>query len=143
MDKQFQVSDSVLLQFKIFDLGYKPPKEYSSKLGPTSTPVRIVRKIFPLEYKVALPAASKIHDVVSSIIHLKKYGNDTGDDYKLYEQYSSKNENPNSIFFVTRSSYEILISIYLILLRTNSSSKHAPSSVKKHPTTPNNQSTPI
>ena len=51
---------------------------HSNKLGPTSTTVRIVRKISPLTYKVAFPAGSKIHDVVS-IIHLKKYGSDTGD----------------------------------------------------------------
>jgi len=77
-DKQFEVGDLVLLKFKRFGLGYKPPKAHGNKLGPTSTPVRIIRKISPLAYKVALPAGSKIHDVVS-IIHLKKYGNDTGD----------------------------------------------------------------
>ena len=77
-DKQFAVGDLVLLKFKRFSLGYKPPKAHSNKLGPTSTPVRIIRKISPLAYKVALPAGSKIHDVIS-IIHLKKYRNDTGD----------------------------------------------------------------
>ena len=77
-NKQFAVGDLVLLKFKRFGLGYKPPDAHSNKLGPTSTPVRIVRKISPLAYKVALPAGSKIHDVVS-IIHLKKYGNDIGD----------------------------------------------------------------
>ena len=72
------MGDLVLLKFKRFSLGYKPPKAHSNKLGPTSTPVRIIRKISPLAYKVALPAGSKIHDVIS-IIHLKKYRNDTGD----------------------------------------------------------------
>ena len=77
-DKQFEVGDLVLLKFKRFGLGYKSPKIHSNKLGPTCTPVRIVRKISSLTYKVTLSAGSKIHDVVS-IIHLKKYGNDSDD----------------------------------------------------------------
>ena len=57
-DKQF-AGNLVVLKFKRFGLGNKPPKTDGNKLGPTSTPVRIIRKISPLVYMVALPAESK------------------------------------------------------------------------------------
>jgi hypothetical protein len=78
-NKEFQEGDLVLLKFNRFGLGYKPPKEHRNKLGPNSTPLRIVKKLSPLAYKVALPPNSKMHDVVS-IIHLKRFhGKDTGE----------------------------------------------------------------
>ena len=44
-----------------------------------STPLRIIKKISSLAYKLALPPNSKMHDVVS-IMHLKRFnGNDTGE----------------------------------------------------------------
>ena len=77
-DKQFKTGDLVLLKFQRFGLGYKPSKKHSHKFGPLSTPVRIIKKISRAAYKVTLPAGSRIHDVIS-ILHLQKYGNDTGE----------------------------------------------------------------
>jgi len=76
-DKQFEEGDLVLLKFQRFGLGYKPPKKHAHKFGPLATLVRIIKKISPLAYKVALPAGSRIHDVIS-ILHLQKYGKDSG-----------------------------------------------------------------
>ena len=77
--REFEVGDLVLLKFnrKPGQPGYLPPKEHRTKLGPTSTPLRIVKKLSPLTYKLALPAGSQMHDVVS-VVHLQKYGKDDG-----------------------------------------------------------------
>jgi hypothetical protein len=78
-DREFEDGELVILKFNKKNAGYKPQsKEHRSKLGPTGTPVRIVRKLSPITYKIALPAGSRIHDVVS-IAHLRKYGKDIGD----------------------------------------------------------------
>ena len=60
---------------------YFPSKEHRTKIGPTSTPLRIVKKLSPLTsgyLKLALLAGSQMHDVVSVIIHLQRYGKDDG-----------------------------------------------------------------
>jgi len=77
--REFQVGDLVLLKFnrKPGHPGYLPPKEHRTKIGPTSTPLRIVKKLCPLTYKLALPAGSQMHDVVS-VVQLQRYGKDDG-----------------------------------------------------------------
>ena len=77
-DREFEEGELAVLKFSRKTLGYKPPKEHSSKLGPLGTPVRIIKKFSAITYKIALPAGSNIHDVVS-IAHLRKFGKDTGD----------------------------------------------------------------
>jgi len=59
---------------------YRPPKEHRHKLSLTSTAVRIIEKLSPLSYRVALPAHSRIHDVLS-IVHLKRF-NGVSDDVR-------------------------------------------------------------
>jgi len=77
--KRFEVGDLVVLKYKRFGPGYKPPKEHQTKIGPIGTPLRIVERISPNSYRLDLPAGSQIHDVVS-VVHLKKYnGEDTAD----------------------------------------------------------------
>jgi hypothetical protein len=71
-DKEFEVGDLVVLKFNRFGPGYKAPKPHDHKLAPVGTPLRIVEKISPLSYRVALPSHSRIHDVIS-IVHLRKY----------------------------------------------------------------------
>jgi RNase H-like domain found in reverse transcriptase/Reverse transcriptase (RNA-dependent DNA polymerase)/Integrase zinc binding domain/Chromo (CHRromatin Organisation MOdifier) domain len=77
--REFEVGDLVLLKFnrKPGHPGYLPPKEHRTKIGPTSTPLRVIKKLSPLTYKLALPAGSQMHDVVSAV-HLQKYGKDDG-----------------------------------------------------------------
>jgi hypothetical protein len=77
--KEYNVSDLVLIKYSKMK-GYKPPKEHGHKLGPLSTPVRVVEKLSPLSYRVDLPAGSKIHDVLS-IIHLRRF-HGKGDDVR-------------------------------------------------------------
>ena len=75
--KTFEVGDLVVLKYKRFGPGYKPPKEHQSKIGPTGTPLRILERISPNSYRLDLPTGSQIHDVVS-VVHLRKYnGKDT------------------------------------------------------------------
>lgn len=71
-DRQFEVGDLVILKFNRFGPGYKPTKPHDHKLAPLGTPLRIIEKLSPLSYRLALPAGSRIHDVVS-IVHLRKY----------------------------------------------------------------------
>jgi transposase InsO family protein len=75
--KDFKEGELAVLKFSRKSIGYKPPKDHSTKLAPLGTPVRIIKKLSPITYKIALPAGSRIHDVVS-IAHLKKFGKDTG-----------------------------------------------------------------
>jgi hypothetical protein len=78
-DREFEDGELVILKFNKRNAGYKSQsKEHRSKLEPTGTPVRIIKKLSPIKYKIALPAGSRIHDIVS-IAHLRKYGKDTGD----------------------------------------------------------------
>jgi hypothetical protein len=79
-DREFEDRELVILKFnKKENAGYKPQdKAHRSKLGLTGTPVRIIQKLSPVTYKIALPAGSKIHNVVS-IAHSRKYGRDTGE----------------------------------------------------------------
>jgi hypothetical protein len=79
-DKEFKVGELVILKFNRFGPGYKPPKPHDNKLAPLGTPLRITKKLSPLSYRLALPADSKIHDVVS-IVHLCKY-NGPGENIK-------------------------------------------------------------
>jgi hypothetical protein len=74
--KEFQVNDLVLLKFNRFGPGYKAPKPHDHKLAPVGTPLRIIEKTSPITYRLALPAHSKIHDVIS-ITHLKPYQSTT------------------------------------------------------------------
>ena|SRR5271163_3524115 len=78
--RQFEVGDLVLLKFTRHPghVGYRSPKEDRSKIGPSGTPLRIVKKPSPLTYKLALPMGSQMHDVVSAV-HLCKYGKDAGE----------------------------------------------------------------
>jgi len=77
--KTFDVGDLVVLKYKRFGPGYKPPKEHQSKIGPSGTPLRVVERLSPNSYRLDLPAGSQIHDVVS-VVHLKRYnGKDTAD----------------------------------------------------------------
>jgi hypothetical protein len=77
--KEFNVGDLVILKFNRMGPGYKPPKDHRHKLGPLGTPLRIIEKLSPLSYRVALPANSRIHDIIS-IIHLRRYqGKDNGE----------------------------------------------------------------
>jgi hypothetical protein len=71
-DKQFPVGDLVILKFSRFGPGYKPTKPHDHKLAPIGTPLRIVEKLSPLSYRVALREGTRIHDVVS-IVHLRPY----------------------------------------------------------------------
>lgn len=71
-NKEFNVGDLVVLKFNRFGLGYKPPKPHDHKLAPIGTPLRIVKKLSPLSYCLALPDDTRIHDVIS-IIHLRRY----------------------------------------------------------------------
>jgi len=79
-DKEFKEGELVILKFsKKSAAGYKPGERiHNSKMGPLGTPVRILKRISPVTYKIALPLGSKIHDTVS-IAHLKKFSKDTGD----------------------------------------------------------------
>jgi len=70
--KQFEVGDLVVLKFRRFGPGYKPLPAHKSKLGPIGTPLRIIEKLSPVSYRLALPAGSQIHDVVS-IVHLSRF----------------------------------------------------------------------
>lgn len=71
-DKEFEPGDLVVLKFSRFGAGYKPPKPYDHKLAPLGTPLRVLKKLSPLSYRLAIPNDSKIHNVVS-IVHLRKY----------------------------------------------------------------------
>lgn len=70
----------MVLKFNRFGPGYKAPKPHDHKLALIGTPLRVIEKISPLSYRLALPAGSKIHDVIS-IIHLRKYRG-TGDNIR-------------------------------------------------------------
>ena len=70
--KVFNVGDLVLLKYKRFGPGYKPPKPHDHKLAPVATPLRISERLSPVSYRLDLPAGSRIHDVVS-IHHLRRY----------------------------------------------------------------------
>jgi hypothetical protein len=74
-NKEFEVGDLVTIRYSRMGPGYRPPKGHQHKLGPLGTPVRIVAKLSPLSYRVALPKGSRIHDVIS-IIHLRKFRGD-------------------------------------------------------------------
>jgi len=76
--KTFEVGDLVLLKYKRFGPGYKPPKEHQSKIGPSGTPLRIIERISPNSYRLELPAGSQIHDVVS-VVHLRRYNGKADD----------------------------------------------------------------
>ena len=76
--KEFEVGDLVILKFARFGPGYKAPKAHNHKLAPIGTPLRITEKLSPLSYRLALPAESRTHDVVS-IAHLRKYRGSTED----------------------------------------------------------------
>jgi len=75
--REFAVGDLVFFKFnkKPGLLGYLSLKEYCNKIEPTSIFFRIVKKLSPLTYKLALSVGFQIHDVVS-IIYLWKYGKD-------------------------------------------------------------------
>jgi Chromo (CHRromatin Organisation MOdifier) domain len=71
-NREFEVGDLVMLKLSRFGPGYKPSKDHDHKLAPLGTPLRIIEKLSPLSYRLALPADARFHDVVS-IIHLRKY----------------------------------------------------------------------
>ena len=66
--KEFNVGDLVLLKYRCFGPGYKPPAEH--KLTPIASPLRIAEKLSPLLYRVDLPRGSRMHDIIS-IVHLR------------------------------------------------------------------------
>jgi hypothetical protein len=73
------VGDLVVLKFNRFGPGYKPQKPHNHKLAPIGTPLRVLEKLSPLSYRLAIPPQSRIHDVVS-IVHLRKYRGSGKDD---------------------------------------------------------------
>jgi transposase InsO family protein len=89
--KEFNVGDLVVLKFARFGPGYKPPTTHTHKLAPIGTPLRIVKKLSPLSYRVSLPAGSRIHDVIS-IVHLRKF-NGTSDILPLPIEVEVTGEN--------------------------------------------------
>jgi len=70
--KVFEVGDLVLLRYKRFGPGYKPLKVHRHKLGPLSTPLRVLERLSPNSYRLDLPEGSRIHDVVS-VVHLRRF----------------------------------------------------------------------
>ena len=68
--KEFNVGDLVLLKYRRFGPGYKPPAEHRHKLAPIASPLRIAEKLSPLSYRVDLPRGSRMHDIIS-IVHLR------------------------------------------------------------------------
>jgi hypothetical protein len=70
--KQFEPGDFVLLKYNRFGPEYKAPSPRSQKLGPLSTPLRVLERSSSLFYRLDLPSNSCIHDVIS-IIHLKEF----------------------------------------------------------------------
>lgn len=101
--KEFEAGDLVLLKFNRFGPGYKAPKPHNHKLAPIGTPLRILEKISPVAYRLALPTDSRIHDVVS-IAHLKQYAGDSPirplpiivDDHEEFEVERIDGERINS-----------------------------------------------
>jgi hypothetical protein len=101
--KEFEVGDLVLLKFNRFGPGYKAPKPHNHKLAPLGTPLRIVAKISLVAYRLALPADSRIHDIVS-IAHLKQYASNSPirplpvivDDHEEFEVERIDGERINS-----------------------------------------------
>jgi hypothetical protein len=80
-DRTFNPGDLVLLRYKRFGAGYKPPPQHAHKLGPLATPLRVKERLSPVSYRLELPANSRIHDVVS-IAHLKRFVGPHGDDIR-------------------------------------------------------------
>lgn len=68
----------MVLKFNRFGPGYKPAKPHDHKLTSLSIPLRIVEKLSPLFYRLALPKGDQIHSVVC-VIHLRRYRGSGGD----------------------------------------------------------------
>jgi hypothetical protein len=52
--KEFQEGDLVVLKFNWFGPGYKPQKPHDHKLAPIGTPLRVLEKLSPLSYRLAI-----------------------------------------------------------------------------------------